>query len=118
MKYNMFAQLLPVEGVDIHAFMMENLRQLEDGQFGVDYVEDLNILIAFADGEMLKIVAPFLSPAGFTGFCYGTEEEVDNDEVDIDTYLDTCQQMAAVVVAAIKSRGGFNTIEVCGWVEE
>lgn len=116
--FKTFATLNPVEGVDIHAFVMENLRCLVDGFDDEEDVFEQYMLIALADGDLLKVVPTFLSPMGFTGFCYGSEEEVDNDEVDSDTYLETCEQMAAIIVATIKSHGGFNIIEVCGTVYE
>ena len=110
--YKTIAILNPVEGVDIHAFTLENLRCMVDGfDIEEDYYESF-LLVTYENGETLKVVPTFLSPMGFTGFCYGTAEDVDNDEVDSDTYLETCEQMAAVIVGAIKSHGEFKSIVV------
>lgn len=117
MNYKMFQNSNPKTEKNLSLFILAALYNLRD-QFGYDYVEDPNMLIAFADGDTLKVVPTFLSPAGFTGFCYGTEEEVDNDEVDSDTYLTDFGIMRKVIIEAIKSHGGYTTIEVCGWVDE
>ncbi len=110
--FKTIATLNPVEGVDIHAFVLENLRAMMDGFDIEEEYYDSCLLVAYPDGEMLKVVPTFLSPAGFTGFCYGTPEEVDMDEVDSDTYLIRPEQMAAVITENVKGHGVFKSIVV------
>lgn len=111
--FKSIATLNPVEGADVYTFALKNLRGMENGLDVKEEYYESCLLVTYPDShDVLKVVPTFLSPGGFTGFCYGPADEVDNDEVDPDTYLIEAEQMAAVVTAAIKSHGGFKSIVV------
>lgn len=86
---------------------------------GMDYVENLQMTIVMNNGEEFKVVPTFLSPAGFTGFDYGTADDMDNAiEFNQDEFIEDAETMAAILVECIRSREGFSIIEVTGDVED
>lgn len=88
---------------------------------GMDYVENLQMVIEFNNGESWKVVPTWWSPAGFTGFDYGKAEDMDAaDEslLDVDEFIEEPEQMAGILEQAIRAREGFTLIEVTGDVED
>lgn len=88
---------------------------------GMNYVENLQMVIEFNNGESWKVVPTWWSPAGFTGFDYGKAEDMDAaDEslLDVDEFIEEPEQMAGILEQAIRAREGFTLIEVTGDVED
>lgn len=115
-----FKSAIPQSVQNLNDYLTIRLMQMVDNM-GMDYVENLQMVIEFNNGESWKVVPTWWSPAGFTGFDYGKAEDMDAaDEslLDSDDFIEEPEQMAGILVQAIRAREGFTLIEVTGDVAD
>lgn len=116
MKSIVFCSAIPSEVDNLNEYLTVRMTRMMNNM-GVDYVEWLQMEVQMKDGEEMIVKPSWLSPAGWTGFGYGTEKDW-ADGVSEDTLIEEPAQMAAILAQIIKSHGGFDMIQITGDVED